>query len=85
MTIYEKMCEEGVSTLAEYMCLSIGEGGDVYYTINGEFVYLKEEKDIILKDIDNDILFLDEEIIQIIDEPEINVKIEEGETVYGIC
>ena len=25
MTIYERMCEEGVSTLAEYMCLSIGD------------------------------------------------------------
>ncbi len=71
----------GSHTIREHMsatnCLTMG--GDI--TINGEFIYLQEEKDIILKDIDSDILYIDEQNIQILDEIKL---IEKGEIIYGL-
>lgn len=46
MTIYDKMCEEDVKTLAEYMCLPSGGGGGDIIVIDSELRLISKQEDV---------------------------------------
>lgn len=53
-------------------------------TIHGENQIIKEEENILLSEISNDIN-IKEEVTEIQDEPNIQIRIVEGENINGIC
>ena len=53
-------------------------------TIHGENQIIKEEESISLSEISNDIN-IKEEVTEIQDEPNIQIRIVEGENINGIC
>ena len=48
------------------------------------FLHLQEEKDIILKDIETNILIIEKQELKMVEECSLNIKIEEEVKIYGI-
>ncbi len=83
MTLREKICASEIGTLREYLCLE-GEGGGVI--VNSEMIYLSGEEDIGLVEVSDVVSITEEEelLIELTDEV-IEISIDEGDEIDGIC
>ncbi len=84
MNLRKKICEAGVNTFREFVCLGIGEGGGI--TIITEVDNLQEETAIMLSEVSTT-LPLQEEVVEQIVEVDNTDSLQEaiGEQIDGIC
>lgn len=87
MTVREKICEAGVSTLRQYLCLENtggGLGGDII--INSELVVVTEDSEITVVEISDKVDIIEDEIITLVEIDDIIIlTIEEKENVDVVC
>ncbi len=85
MTLREKICEAGVDTFREFVCLGIGEGGGGI-TIITEVYSLMEENAIILSEVSTTSPLQEEVVAQIVEVNNTDSLQEAiGEQINGIC
>ena len=81
MTLNDKICEAGVTTLAEYLCLPLSSGpiGDVYIA---DGIFISEEKSIAIMEYVSTISIKDDKPISVLaTEDDIMIQISEAKEI----